>query len=230
MQVADVPGSEDSVVFPGIWTYTANAVLYCRDYGMVLVNSDPTLPVPGTPNIRPKGNAKALSLILALEAVRFALPKLKPMEPAAIADFREETAQYVKPFRLAMLKLSKELSSMLGVTDTISDAKKNAQFLVQTTVYPELEELKRVIQDPARPWYRRAVDLAKDIPELVSNFVSLPGHLAMAKAFAKIAMALSDYRDDQGAADKKRANGMYYLLKVGTLSEPSAKGNSVRME
>jgi len=46
----------------------------------------------------------------------------------------------------------------------------------------------------------------------------MPTHLAVAKAFAKAAVALADYRDDQLAAEKKKRNAMYYLLRVRGLA------------
>jgi len=191
-------------------------MLYSRKHGKVLVNTDPMLPVPGGP-ATPKENATALSLILAVEAVKFALPKLKPMEPAAIADFRDEVAEHVKPFRLAMLKLSKDLNAMLDGKESLAEVQKRARFLVKTAVYPELQELSQAIHDPARPWYRRAVDLAKDAPELVSAFTSMPMHLAVAKLLAKLAGVLADYRGDQKTTDKLTQNGLYYLLRVKEL-------------
>jgi hypothetical protein len=46
----------------------------------------------------------------------------------------------------------------------------------------------------------------------------MPTHLAVAKAFAKAAVALADYRDDQLSAEKKKQNAMYYLLRVRGLA------------
>ncbi len=207
------------LAFPGIWTYTANAVLYSRKHGKVLVNTDPTLPVPGGPAVDHKRNATALSLIIAIEAVKFVLPRLRPMEPTAIADFRDEVAPYVRPFRLAMLRLSKELDAMLQGTESLDEVQKCARFLVETTVYPQLHELTQVLHEPVRPWYRRAVDLAREAPELVSAFTSMPLSLAVAKLLAKLASTLADYRDDQVTAKKRHHTGLYYLLRVQELGK-----------
>jgi hypothetical protein len=113
-----------------------------------------------------------------------------------------------------MLKLSKELNSMLQGNETVVDVQKHAKFLVETTVYPELEELTRYVQDPVRPWYRRVADLAKDVPELASAFYTMPTNLFIAKLLAKTAGALADLRDDQRSAEKRTQKGLYYLLRI----------------
>src|SRR5205814_7094374 len=96
---------------------------------------------------------------LTMESVSLVLPRLKPLQPAALRDFREELAPYVKPFRLAMLKLSKELNGAIQGGCSLAEVQKQARFLVQTDLYPKLTELDAVIQNLHKHWYRRAVDL-----------------------------------------------------------------------
>ena len=71
------------------------------------------------------------------------------------------------------------------------------------------------MHDPGKPWFRRAVDLAKSAPELASSFVSMPTNLALAKVLAKVAEALADLRDEQ--RDKEQLlgrGGLHYVLKL----------------
>ena len=75
-----------------------------------LIN-DSALPVPGIPTT-PKDNAKLLATILAIESVKIALPRLKTLTPQELQEFRAETAGYVKPFRVAMLRLAKDLNAV----------------------------------------------------------------------------------------------------------------------
>lgn len=211
-----LPGNKEAAVNGPSWlSYPANALIYSIKNELPLVNDNPTLPVPALGSVSPKSNAKLLSTMLAIESINMVLPKLKALTPKEIMEFREQTQKYVKPFRLAMLKLSKDLNAVIKSDMSMNEVQKEARFLVETTVYPELEELKEIIHDPSKPWYRRAVDLAKSAPELASNFVSMPKHLAIAKLLAKIASTLADLRDDKlDKEHKMNRGGLYYLLKI----------------
>lgn len=194
--------------------YPANALVFAAQRNLPLINDLEWLPVPGIP-VDPKANAKLLATILTMESISLVLPRLKPLQPAALRDFREELAPHIKPFRVAMLKLSKELNAAIHSGAPLVDVQKQAQFLVQTDVYPKLLELEAVIQNPHKHWYRRTVDLAKATPELAANFATLPLGLAIAKVLSKIAGVLTDMRDDQLSREKQVATtGLYYLLKL----------------
>jgi hypothetical protein len=172
----ELPGSDPSRVYvscPGWSHYPAGALLFSVKNQIPLINDNPHLPVPGIPGDA-KGNAKVLATILAIESIKLVLPKIKALSPPELKDFRAETATHVRPFRLAMLKLARELNAAIKSEMTLSDVQKEAKFLVETTVYPELMELEKIIHDPGKPWYRRAVDLAKSAPELATNFITMP--------------------------------------------------------
>ena len=158
---------EHQVNGPSWLSYPANALVYAAKQHLPLVN-DSTLPVPGVP-ASPKLNAKLLATMLAIESVKLVLPKLKPLSPRQLQEFRAETSVHVKPFRAEMLRLAKELNNALTSGMTSEDVRKHARFLVETTVYPQLHELEAVLTDPGKPWYRRAIDLAKTAPELATN-------------------------------------------------------------
>ena len=71
------------------------------------------------------------------------------------------------------------------------------------------------MHDPSKPWYRRAVDLAKSTPELIAGFSTMPLGLAFAKVFAKVAESLADLRDEQLEKERKLGRaGLHYLLKL----------------
>jgi hypothetical protein len=104
--IKGLPGDdalEVQVNFPHWSSYCANALIYSMKNQIPLINDDPSLPVPGVPG-QAKNNAKLLATILTIESVKLALPKLKALTPEQLRDFRAETAEYVKPFRLAMLR------------------------------------------------------------------------------------------------------------------------------
>jgi hypothetical protein len=150
-----------------------------------------------------------------MESVRLVLPNLSPLQPVALKEFREEIAPDVRPFRLAMLRLAKELNDAISSGMSIADVQKEAKFLVETRVYPELGHLEGILKNPAKHWYRRAADLAKDAPELISNFFTLPTSMAVAKVLATVAGVLADVRDEQRQGEEQIArSGLNYLLKI----------------
>jgi hypothetical protein len=216
--IKGLPGATDPLEFqvsaPDSITYPANALVFAARNGLPLINDIEGLPVPGIPGDA-KSNAKLLATILTMESVSLVLPKLAALEPAALSDFREELAPHLKPFRAAMLRLAKDLNGVIETSTTLADVQKHARFLVQTDVYPKLAELEAVIKDPAKHWYRRAVDMSKAMPELAVNFLTMPPHLAIAKFLAKTAEVLADMRESQLATqDQLAKSGLHYLLKL----------------
>ena len=89
--------------------------------------------------------------------MKLALPKLKALTPEQLRDFRAETAEYVKPFRLAMLRMAKDLNSAITSEMKLEEVQQSAKFLIDTVVYPELKELEKIVHNPGKPWYRRAI-------------------------------------------------------------------------
>lgn len=193
---------------PDTITYPANALLFAGNNGLPLINDVEGLPVPGVPG-DPKANAKLLATILAIESVKLMLPNVRPLRPELLKEFRQELAPHLRPFRTSMLKLAKELNSSIQAGSSVDEVRKQAKFLVETDVYPRLVELKVALEQPEKPWYRRAVDLVKDAPELAASFVTLPLNLALAKVFAKFATVLADARDEQREKDQLVKSGLY---------------------
>lgn len=214
--VKGLPGDGNTAVSaPSAISYPANAFIYSLKNSLPLLNDDPGLPVPALGNTSPAHKAKLLSTILSIESVKFLVPNLKALTPEQIVEFREQTAQYMKPFRLKMLKLSKDLNSAIDENTSIQDIEKEARFLVETTIYPEIEELRQALMDPAKPWYRRAIEVAKSVPELAVCFASMPLNVAIARCLVGVATILGDSQDNIRDREQKiRQSGMYYLLRL----------------
>lgn len=214
--VKGLPGGGNTAISgPSAISYPANAFVYSMKQGIPLLNDDPGLPVPALGDTSPMYNAKLLSTILSIDSVKFLVPNLKPLSPEQIVEFRGQTVEYIKPFRLKMLKLAKDLNSAIDQNMSLPDVEKEARFLVETTVYPEMEELRQALSDPQKPWYRRAVDFAKSVPELAICFASMPLNIAIAKSLVSVATILSDSQEN--VQDRKRKitqSGMYYLLRL----------------
>jgi len=216
--IKGLPGGDAAtcqVSFPDTITYPANALLFAARNGLPLVNDVEGLPVPGIGAVDAKANAKLLATILTLESVRFVLPAVKPLEPVALHDFREELAPHVRPFRCAMLRLTPKLNAAIEAGASLAEVQKQAKFLVETEVYPKLLELEAEVRNPAKHWYNKAVDAATAVPELAINLAAMPAHLAIAKFLSKIAVVLAEARDEQiSKEDQVAKTGLYYLLKL----------------
>jgi len=211
-------GQRASINGPGWIAYPANALFYASRNGYVLVNDDPNLPMPGIGGADLKANAKQLATMMALESVNFVLPNIRPLSLPELAAFRAETKDLVQPFRRAMLRLSKDLNAAILSDASLSDVKREARFIAETMVAPELEQLKAELARPSQPWYRRVVDLATVAPAIVGAFATMPTGLAIAKALAKATKILADIRDSQLEHEGiGKRGGFHYLLRIERL-------------
>jgi hypothetical protein len=214
-----LPGGQKAAINGPSWiTYPANALLYASNNGCVLVNDNPNLPILNVGGGDLKANAKQLATIMALESVQFVLPNIRPMSIPELAAFRAETKDLVQPFRRAMLRLSKELNAAILSDTPLNDVKKEARFIAETTVEPELEQLKADLARPNKPWYRRVVDLVTAAPSIAGAFATMPTSLAIAKALAKATIILADIRDSQLEQEGiGKRGGFHYLLRIERL-------------
>ncbi|MBA4336411.1 hypothetical protein C0416_01370 [bacterium] len=212
----ELPGDSGAAVNGPSWlTYPANALIYSEKRNLPLINDNPNMPVPGLGGQSARDNPKLLSTILAFESIKMILPDFKPLQPEEFPEFREQIKKHVKPFRLNMLKLSKELHQIINNNASIEEVQKEAMVLAETTVYPELEELKHIINTPSQPWYKRLIQFAQYTPEFVADLSSMPSNLAIAKILVRFTQEFGNIRDEQLAKEEQiRKNGLYYLLKI----------------
>lgn len=212
--VAFFDGSaKDPVNGLGEFYYPANAFLYSQKHGLPLINDEPSMPVPAVGGIEYKSNAKALASLIALKSIDFILPKTRVLNFEEIAEFREKNKEYVKPFRIAMLKITNELNQAINSDMTFEEIEKEANFLVETKVYPEMMEMKKAIEDKRKPWVLRATEAGNELPDLVMNFANEPFWIAIAKVSAKAATLLADIAKENKEIEKMKT-GLYYLLTV----------------
>ncbi|HNX29468.1 MAG TPA: hypothetical protein PKN87_08690 [Syntrophomonadaceae bacterium] len=212
-------GDETASINGPSWiTYPTNALIFSTRNQIPLINDNPALPIPSLGNADVKSNAKLLATILALESVKLALPNLKSLTPEQIVEFRHEFKEYIKPFRLSMLRLSSDLNGALHSGMELEDVQNEAKFLVETKVYPDLEELKEYLSTPSKPWYSRLFDNTKNIPELVVNLFTMPTSLVIAQLLSKISSTAVDIACEK--LDRKyqtKQSGYAYLLKIGSM-------------
>lgn len=203
------------IVAPGAFTYPASALLYAARLGLPVISDDPSFPLPALPIGAVKNHTKLLTSILAIECVKLVLPRVPILLPSDLAELRAETASLVKPFRLELLRLAVELNTMLASDATLSELQRTAQLVAETRVYPQLEEVRATVENPAKPWHKRAVALFNDVPELAHSFVSEPKHIAIAKTMRKVMTVFADLRDERlDAANQRSRHNFQYLLRL----------------
>jgi hypothetical protein len=211
-----LPGGNEFIAFPGDYHYMAGTLLESARAGVPLLNDIPGLPIPGFEETTLAFDSKALSAILALECVRLALPELPLLRPEDLMEFREANTTTLRAFRRSMLRYAAELNGAIrGLpAGEIEDATK---FFVDTEIVPVLDELRSTMHGPARPWYKRAVDLIKVVPELGTAFMTLDPTTAIAKVMTTYAgqfFAEVMAKGEQREALKR--SGLYYLLRLQT--------------
>lgn len=211
-------GGEQYIDYPGPLYYPANALIYAARHGIPVINDQPGLPVPALGGDVAKNNAKLLSTILAVECASLVLPKVRPLHPQELLEVRQELNQYLRPFRLGLLKVAGELNNNIEHSSSYEEIMKAAQFMIETSVVPHLVELRAELERPSKPWYHRAFDVAKQVPELATSFATMPIGMFAAKALASMGGFLVDLDSGQKKQIAARS-GMYYLLKLKEVGE-----------
>lgn len=206
--------AENSVNGPSWIAYPANSIIFSQKYNIPLVNDHPEFPMPFVP-INAKSNAQALSTYLALEAIKIVIPHLGALSPEEIVRVRESLKDDLVPFRMKMLTLSKQLNEAISSHSSMQEIQKEAKFIVDTTICPEIENVKRAINDSSKPWYKRLIDLTFGGVELLGNFATMSPEMAFAKIFARIGQELTEIRDEQKNKNSLlMGSGLSYLIKL----------------
>jgi hypothetical protein len=209
-----IPGSEESIIWPGNFHYMARAIVHSGQHNIPLLNDIPGLPVPGLPDEVPADNAKVLATILAIECTKLALPPTPVLLPEDIMEFRAANAALLRGFRRSMLRYGADLNDKIkGVSPEEFEAK--TRFFVETHIVPSMDELNAVMTDPARPWYKRAIDGLKIIPEIGGAYLTGGGPAALTKAIT--ATAAQFFVEVAAKGDKEEAlkrSGLTYLLRL----------------
>jgi hypothetical protein len=55
---------------------------------------------------------------------------------------------------------------------TREDFEAKTRFFIETEIVPSMNELNAAMNDPARPWHRRAIDALKIVPEIGGAFLA----------------------------------------------------------
>jgi hypothetical protein len=214
-----LPGSEESIIYPGTYHYLAGAIIHSAKTGIPLLNDIPNLPIPGLPELAPADDAKLLAAILAVECTRIVLPPMPLLRPEDLMEFREANKDLLRGFRRSMLRYAADLNGKIkDLTREEFEAK--TKFFIETEIVPTIDELNAVMNDPARPWPKRAIDAIKIIPQIGGAFLAGGPSAALTKAIT--AGAAQFFVEVAAKADKEEAlkrSGLTYLLRLKAFHE-----------
>ena len=78
-----------------------------------------------------------------------------------------------------------------------------------------MDDLRMTMNDPARPWHKRAIDAAKVVPSIAGAYFTGGASAALIKALTAYAsqffVEVAAYGDRQEALKR---SGLYYLLQL----------------
>jgi hypothetical protein len=208
-----LPGGDETVNYPGNHHYLARAIIHSGKTGIPLLNDIPGLKLPGMLDAAPQDDAKLLAGILAVECTRIALPPTPLLRPEDIVEFREANAHLLRGFRRSMLRYAADLNSKIKDI-TLEEFEAKTKFFIETQIIPSMDELNATMNDPARPWHKRAIDALKIIPQVGGAFLA-GGAAALTKAIT--ATAAQFFVEVAAKGDKKEAlkrSGLTNLLRL----------------
>jgi hypothetical protein len=209
-----IPGSNEHITYPGDYYYLAGALRESARTGISLLSDIPGLPIPGLEVNSPAEDAKALSAILAMGCVKIALPAFPQLSPRNLMEFRAENKETLRAFRRSMLRYAADLKEKIRDA-TWEELEAATKFFVATEIVPVLDELKATMDGPARPWFKRAIDLIRVVPSFTVAFMSMDTRAAIAKVLVTYAAQFFVEATAKGEQrETLKRSGLYYLLRL----------------
>jgi hypothetical protein len=212
--VKGLPGGEEAVIYPGDLHYLAGAIIESGKSQIPLLNDIPDLPIPGVKDAVPANNAKLLAGALAIECTKIVLPPTPLLRIEDLMEFRAANAGLLRGFRRSMLRYAADLNGKIKDL-TREDFETQTKFFIETEIIPAIDELNATMNDPARPWHKRAIDAVKIVPQIGGAFLMGGPAAAIAKAIA--ASASQFFAEVAARGDKNEAlkrSGLTYLLRL----------------
>jgi hypothetical protein len=218
-----LPGGDEHVTYPGTYHYLAGAILESAKLGVPLLNDQPGLPIPGIEQTTPQDKAKVLSAILAIECTKLMLPPTPVLHPADIMEFRAANTELLRGFRKSMLRYAADLNGKIGRLSR-EDFEHKTRFFIETQIVPAMDDLRMTMNDPARPWHKRAIDSVKVVPSIAGAYFTGGTSAVLIKALTAYAsqffVELAAHGDKQEALKR---SGLYYLLQLRKFHDDTAR-------
>ena len=218
-----LPGGNEHVTYPGNYHYLAGAILESSRRGVPLLNDEPSLPIPGLEQSTPHDKAKVLSAILAIECTKLVLPPTPVLRPEDIMEFREANAGLLRGFRKSMFRYAADLNGKISGL-SIEDFEHKTRFFIETEIVPAMDDLRNTLNDPARPWHKRAVEAVKVIPSIAGAYFTGGTSAVLIKVLT--AYAAQFFVEIAAHGDKQEAlkrSGLYYLLQLSRFHDDKSR-------
>lgn len=74
-------------------------------------------------------------------------------------------------FAARLLRYASDLNGKIKGMDR-EEFERHTKFFIETQIVPTMDELNVTMNDPARPWHRRAIDAFKIVPEIAGAFMT----------------------------------------------------------
>lgn len=115
-----------------------------------------------------------------------------------------------------MLELCEYLNSSITSETNMKETLKEARFIVDVKVYPEIVKLEEYIKNKSKNWFKRLIfDIGVSVPEISANFITMPPNFDLVASLSKVGavfiQSLFNIYEDKRSLVK---NGFYYLLKL----------------
>jgi hypothetical protein len=209
-----IDGGAETMVYPGEYHYIARAIIHSGRTGVPLLNDIPGLQIPGMSDVTPVDDSKLLAAILAVECTRIALPPTPLLRPEDLMEFRDANAALLRGFRRSMLRYAADLNGKIKGMDR-EEFERHTKFFIETQIVPAMDELNVTMNDPTRPWHKRAIDGIKISSQIGGAFFAGGPGAALTKAIT--ACAGQFFVEVAAKGDKEemlKRSGLSYLLRL----------------
>lgn len=106
-----------------------------------------------------------------------------------------------------------DLATLSGLS--LEDFESKTRFFIESQIVPAMDDLRITMNDPARPWHKRAIDAVKVLPSIGGAFFAGGVSAALTKALttyaAQFFVEVAAHGDKQEAMKR---SGLYYLLQL----------------
>jgi hypothetical protein len=129
-------------------------------------------------------------------------------------EFRGANAALLRGFRRSMLRYAADLNDKIKDL-TREDFEAQTKFFIETEIVPAMGELDATMNDPARPWHKRAIDMVKIVPQIGGAYLVGGPAAAIAKAItASTSQFFAEVAAKGDKNDALKRSGLTYLLRL----------------
>lgn len=207
-----LPGSREGICLPAPLVYAANAVIYATGNELPMLSDEPSLPVIGMGSPSDAQLEKALTAIVALEALKLVLPSVPIMHPESLRHFRAANAGSLKRFRGGMLHCSRELMAALRQGEDERGIVHLAKKIVEQDIRPSLENLRSDCMRKGTPWYEDLMSVGSATATLAGAYYAASANETTAAVLLALTPFLVAVQKERDRKAELSCSPLFYLL------------------